>query len=145
MISQKDKLIFSHLRKNARINLTDISKKTGIPTSTIYDRVRHNEKIIVKKHVTLLDFAKLGFNAKANIAVKVAKHDQKKLLEYLKLHSNVNSLYRINYGYDFMFEVLYPDIVKVEDFVTELENSFTIEKRHIFNIIEDIKREEFMP
>lgn len=143
-MKEKDKLIFKHLRRNARINLTDISKQTGIPASTIYDRVRANEKIIVKKHTTLLDFSKMGFHAKAKIAIKVQKEDRKRLLEFLRQHSNVNSLYRINYGYDFLLEVIYPTIANVEDFINILESNFKIQEKHIYNIIDEIKREEFM-
>lgn len=145
MLSEKDKIIFRHLRKNARINLTDIAKSTGIPASTIYDRVRANEKIIVKKHTTLLDFSKLGYHAKAKIAIKVMSKDKERLLEFLKVHSNVNSLYRINYGFDYLVEVVYPSVADVEDFVAKIEQEYEIRERHIFNVIDEIKREEFMP
>lgn len=145
MISDKDKTIFRHLRENARINLTDISSATGIPVSTVYDRVRTNEKIIVKKHTTLLDFSKLGFNAKAKIALKVLSEDKLPLLEYLNSHPNVNSLYRINYGFDYLVEVVFRNVVDVEDFVENMSKKFKITEKHVFNVIEDIKREEFMP
>jgi DNA-binding Lrp family transcriptional regulator len=144
MLSEKDKIIFNHLRKNARINLTDIAKITGIPASTIYDRVRSNEKCIVKKHTTLLDFAKLGYNAKAKIALKVNPEDRKRLFDFLSTCKNVNSMYRINYGYDFLVEVIFPGIVDVEDFINSIESNFKIKEKHVFNVIDEIKREEFI-
>jgi DNA-binding Lrp family transcriptional regulator len=144
MISEKDKTIFRHLRKNARINLTDIAKITKIPASTIYDRVKANEKIIVKKHTTLLDFAKLGYHAKAMIALKVAEEDKDRLFDFLNQHNNVNSLYRINYGFHYLAEVVFQNVLQVEDFMHMLGKNFRIKEKHIFNLIDDIKREEFM-
>ena len=143
MISDKDKAIFRLMRNNARINLTDISKSTGIPVSTIYDRVKANEKLFVKKHTTLIDFSKLGYNAKALIALKVSYEQREMLMKFLLEHGNVNSLYRINYGLDFLVEVIFPDISHVESFIEQIEHSFDIKQRHIFNVLEDIKREVF--
>jgi DNA-binding Lrp family transcriptional regulator len=143
MISKKDKIIFNQIRKNAKINLTDISKITGIPASTIYDRVKTNEKIIVKKHTTLLNFSKMRYHAKAKIAIKVSKIDKNKIQEYFTQHSNVNSLYKTNYDYDFLLELIYPNYLMIEKFINNLESKFDIKQKIIFNIIDDIKREEF--
>lgn len=144
MISEKDKQILRYLRKNARTKITDIAKETGIPASTIYDRVRINDKKIVKKHTTLVDFTKLGFNAKAQIALKVSRKDTYKLYDFLKEHTNVNSLYRVNFGFDFLIEVIFQNMNNVEDFIHEIESKFDIEEKHIFNVIDEIKREAFM-
>ena len=145
MLYDKDRQIFRELRANARINLTDVAERTGIPVSTVYDRVRHNEKIIVKKHTTLLDFSKLGYQARVMIAMKVAPQDHARVLDYLLTHPNVNSLHRINYGYTFLVEVVFPTIANAEDFIIGLGTIFSIQEKHVFNIIDDIKREEFMP
>ena len=36
-ISKKDLLLISHLRQNARETMTNVSRSTGIPISTIFD------------------------------------------------------------------------------------------------------------
>ncbi len=144
-LSDKDRRIFRELRANARINLTDVADKTGIPVSTVYDRVRHNERIIVKKHTTLLDFTKLGYQARAFIALKVEPKDHAVLMAYLNGNANVNSLWRVNYGYTCVAEVVMPTVAHVEDFLQLLQANFSIVEKHVFNIIDDIKREEFVP
>ncbi|HIJ01446.1 TPA: hypothetical protein HA363_02255, partial [Candidatus Woesearchaeota archaeon] len=60
--TKKDVLLMSFFRNNARENLTRISRITRIPVSTIFDKLRDYEKELVKKHTTLLDFRKLGFD-----------------------------------------------------------------------------------
>ena len=53
----KDLLIISCLRENSRNNLTNISKMTGIPISTIFDWLKKYEGSIIKKHTALLSFS----------------------------------------------------------------------------------------
>lgn|SRR3989338_8554032 len=149
MLSDTDRQIIAHLRKNARVPLTKLAEKLGIPISTIYDKVKHHEKNIIKKHTCLLDFPKLGFQAKTYIAVTLKdnakKRDARKLLqEFLFTDSNVNSLYRINYGHDFLVECIFRNIGEAEEFAEHLESKFEIEKLHKFNIVNELKKEEFL-
>ncbi len=153
MLSNTDKQIISHLRKNARVPLTRLAEKLGMPISTIYDKVKHHEQNIIKKHTCLLDFPKLGYQAKTYIAVKLKdnpnktanKTDARKLLqEFLFTNSNVNSLYRINYGHDFLVECIFRNIGEAEEFAEHLESKFEIEKLHKFNIVNELKKEEFL-
>ena len=70
-MKQTDLRILAHLRNNARASITGISRKTGIPVSTIFDRIRVYENQLVHKFTALIDFSKLGFNVRANIFLKV--------------------------------------------------------------------------
>ena len=144
MISKKDAQIISYLRKNAREKITDIAKQTGIPATTIYDRVRVHEKGLIKRHVALLDFSKLGLNTTAMIAIKASKEKRDKLNDYLKEHKNVNSLYRVNYGYDFIVECIFENPIQVEDFVDNLRTEYDIEEAKIYSIIHEVKKEGFL-
>lgn len=140
MISKKDVEIVAHLRLNARKNITAIARRTGIPATTIYDKVRQYEQGIIKRHVALLDFPKLGLQAKAHISMKAKKGSKDSLQEHLMKHPNVNSLYRVNFGSDFMAEVVFRNIAEVEDFAEKLEKEHSA-KVQIFSIIEELQRE----
>src|SRR3989338_597959 len=126
MISKKDAEIISHLRNNARKKITHISKELKIPVTTIYDKVRVHEKKFVKKHVTLLDFSKLGLNAKASVAIKVERNSKEELQKFLMGHPNVNSLSKINFGSDFLAEVVFKDVGDVQNFVENIEENYNI-------------------
>ena len=65
-MNKKDLLIVSHLRRDGRTSLTELSKKTRIPISTIFDRLKQNKNNFIKKHTALIDFAKLGYNTRNN-------------------------------------------------------------------------------
>jgi len=135
-------LIISHLRKNARTSLTNISKNTGIPVSTVFDKVKSNK--IIKKHSALIDFAKLGYNVTVQIALQCEKEDREKISAHLKDHQNINSLHRINHGYDYLIECVFKDQKELSFFIEELNEKFQIKNKLIFHIIEEIKKEEFL-
>ena len=141
---QKDLKIIAHLRKDARIPLTRLSRKTKIPVSTIFDRLKAKEKDVIIKHTSLLDFNKLGFHTRANIAIRVEREDKDKIKEHLIKHEAINSVCRINNGYDYMIEGIFKQIKDMEEFLDVLENKFRILDKKTFFIIEDLKKEEFM-
>jgi DNA-binding Lrp family transcriptional regulator len=145
MIKNSDLKLIAYLRKNARQTLTEISKKTRIPISTLYDKLRLHERTVILKHTTLLDFAKLGFNCRANILLKAGREERDKLGSYLKAHPAVNNLYKINNGFDFLVEGVFSHVKELEDFVDTLEKTFPIAEKKTHYVIEDLKREEFMP
>ncbi len=143
MIKRKDLLILSYLRKNARQRLTSISRRTHIPVTTIYDNVRKYEDRFIIKHASLLDFRKLGFNAKTQIAIKV-DGARGELLSYLQDHPNVNSLYRTDSEFDVLAELVFRELKDVDEFVETLKSRFPVEKSFVLNVTDDLKREEFM-
>ena len=137
---QKDIVLFSALRKNGRMTLTNISKETHMPVSTVFEKLRHYTGGIIKKYTVLLDFAKLGYTIHVSLVLKVGCRD--KLLQFLNTHPNVNNVYRINNGYDVLCEALFKDIHTSESFLQALEE-FTIVKMEVFYVLEDVRREGF--
>lgn len=144
MIPEKDWQIVSHLRQDARQTLTEMSKKTKIPISTIYDRLKQFQSDLITKHTSLIDFAKIGFTARAQIIIKVAKEEREALKEYLVKHMNINNVYKINNNFDFMAEAVFRHIKDLEDFLDDMEDKFKIKTKMVFYIIEDVKRESFL-
>jgi Lrp/AsnC family leucine-responsive transcriptional regulator len=139
-----DMKIMQHIRQNARMNLTAISRKTGIPVSTIFDRLQAHEGSFITKFTALVDFAKLGFPVRANVFLKVDPQSRDGIRNHLLVHQSVNNLYRINNGYDFAAECVFTSIKEVEEFVEALEMQFKVLDKHVFHIIDDIAREKVL-
>ena len=145
MITEKDKTIISHLRNNARKKVTEISKDINIPATTIYDRIKSQQRQgLIKKHVSLLDFAKIGYNTNVLLAFKVEKENRDAFKDYLQKHSNVNTLYRTDFGFDYLAEVVFKDNSQLREFLDETESNYQVNETQIFNLITELKREEFM-
>ncbi len=140
----KNVLIINELRRNARETLTNISKRTKIPISTIYEKIKSSEGKLILKHTSLIDFGKLGFNARAKIMVKTKKESKADLTAYLLKHENINSMYKINNGYDYMVECIFSNMKELEDFIDNVDDRFGLERKEVYYIIDDIKRETFL-
>lgn len=143
-VSERDLVVISCLRRNARETLTAMSKKTRIPVSTLFDRIRHFEQGLIRKHAAIVDFARLGYSTRANIILKVNKKDRDAVRDYLLKNSFVNCAYKINNGYDFMAEVIFRNMLELEDFLGALEEKFKVVDMHVYYVIDDIKKEEFL-
>ncbi|MBS3119577.1 Lrp/AsnC family transcriptional regulator [Candidatus Woesearchaeota archaeon] len=143
-MNRKDLLILSHLRENSRATLTHISKKTHMPISTIYDKLKQYENSVIVKHTTLLNFEKLNFNTKAKVLLKASREQRDALGKYLSTAPNVNSLHKVNNGYDYMIEAVFRHIKDLEDFIELLDSKFQLVNKDVYFIIEDIKREGFL-
>ncbi|MBI5389772.1 hypothetical protein HZB01_05340 [Candidatus Woesearchaeota archaeon] len=144
MLPQKDILILRELRQNARETLTNMSKHTKIPVSTLYDRLQMREKDIIRKHTAILDFAYLGYSTRANVFLSVEKEFRDALKRELLKSRHVNSLFKINNGYDFLMECIFHQMKELEDFLEELETQYRLKDIKVHYIVEDIKREAFM-
>ena len=144
MIKKKDLVIIGYLRQNARMKLTSMSRKAKLPVSTIFDRIKMNEQGLITKHTSLIDFSVLGFTTRANIMLRVERTDKQGLREFLETHHHVNSLYKINNGFDYLVEAVFRNLNDLEDFLEVLEEKFTLKSKEVHYIIQDIKREGFL-
>jgi DNA-binding Lrp family transcriptional regulator len=141
--TKRDALLMTFFRRNARENLTQISRQTHIPVSTIFDKLRDFEKGLIQKHATLVDFRRLGFDIKINMLFKVARDSRDEFRDFLMGNEHINSIFRINNGYDYMIEGIFRDMSDLQKF-TELLDRFKIEAKQELFILEDLKRESFL-
>jgi DNA-binding Lrp family transcriptional regulator len=143
--NEKDLLILSHLRLDARMKLTDMSRATRIPVSTLFDKIKTYEGHgLIRKNTSLVRFERFGYQAKAIIVFSASRNDRKKLLEFLNISHSVNSLFKINNGWDFMAEMILPGVKEVEEFIESIEERVKLKGRKIFYIIDELKKEEFL-
>ena len=143
-IKQSDLALICNLRRDARATLTELSRKTRIPISTVFDKLRNYETRYILKHTALLDFNKFGFFARANVILKVSKKQTEKVRGFLTTHPNVNCLYKINNGFDFQVELIFKHLQELESFLDNLCERFIIKQKMVYYLLDEIKRESFM-
>ncbi len=91
MISKKDELILGFLQKNSHYSSREISNKTGIPITTVHNRIKRMEKEgVIKAYSVVLDKEKIGkpISAYVHITVTYNKPDGTKLSQE-ELASNI--------------------------------------------------------
>ncbi len=137
-MKKKEQLLLQHLRKNSRKSLTEISKETGVPVSTLFDTLKRLEANLITKHFSIVDFSKLGYSIKVNFVLSSKK--KKELKAFLVQSQNVNSLSSLINGSDFFAECIFKSLKDMTDFKSQLESFDISDMKEIF-IIEDLKRE----
>lgn len=142
MLKAKDLQLLACLRENSRQRLTKISRRTQLPVSTIFDKIGSYKSFA--RFTTLINFSTIGYTAKVQLLLKAGRDDKDKLEEYLENSENINSLYRINNGFDYMAEGVFKTIRDVEEFLDRMESSFNIKDKVVHFVIDDIKRESFL-
>ncbi len=142
MLTKKELLILTHLRSNSRKSLVIISRDTGIPISTVFDKVGKLGKNTISKYSPLLDFQKIGFGIRINFVLEANDKRKQELKEFLLENKNINSILRLNNGFDFFVEAVFKDMKGFEEFAESLEK-FKIKKKKEFFVIEDLKKEDF--
>ncbi len=142
-LNKKELIVLSHLRQNSRKNLTKISKQTGIPVSTLFDKLRKYQQGVITKQTVLLDFQKLGFDVKVKTLLKIAKDQKQELTNHLINSPSVNSISSVTGGFDLLIEAIFRNLKELEIFSDQLEQ-FNIKKKEEFFVVEDIKRESFL-
>jgi len=141
--TKKDIVLMTFLRNNSRENLTRISRLTAIPVSTIFDKLKDYEKELIRKHTTLIDFRKIGFDIKVNMMFKISRDMREEFRDFLMKNENINSVFKVNNGFDFLVEAIFRDMNDMQRF-NELIERFNIEAKQEMFILEDIKREGFL-
>ncbi len=143
-MKKEDVIILAMLRRNAKCSLNDISNRIGISKSTIYDKIKRMEKKFIEGYAALLNFSSFGYNTRAFVSVKVPNNNKVEFMNYISDHDNINSLFKINNGYDFMFEIVFKTMKELDRFLDNIEVRFNVKAKHLSYVIEDIKRECFM-
>ena len=144
MVNNKDLKILSHLRRDSRATLTYMSKRTGIPTSTLFDRVRAQERGLIRRYTTLINFHELGYRTRAEIIIRAPASCKDGLAAFLCRHPSVNSLFKLSNEYDFLAEGVFRTRAELELFLQGLVEEFQGTEALVYPILNDVKREGFL-
>ena len=143
MVNPKELQIITELRRNARESLTEISRHTHIPISTIYSKLLNFRGDIIKRHTSLLDFEALGYHTLAMVFISCEQSQREQLTNALLKSGHINSVFKLNNEYQLMFEGIFRYVADVDSFLDSLETRFKITKRKILYIAKELRREGF--
>lgn len=142
---QKDVVCLQELRKDGRMGLTELSKALNIPISTLHERLKsYRQTGVIKRYTALLDFHLLGYSIRAYVFIVADKNQKEQLRLHLLNLSSVNTLMKINHGYDFLVEALFQTMQEVDAFRERLVQKYGAKSVEIHYVIEELKQEGFM-
>lgn len=143
MLSYDEMLILTHLRNNSRKSLAKIGRDLNMPISTVFDKVHKISSSVVLKHTSLLDFAKMGCGLKINYVIKAKPDKIKPMLCFLSANNKVNSVQQLRDDGEYFVEAIFRDMIEFDNFTEHLDD-YKARNLHVINIIEEIKKEEFL-
>lgn len=139
-MKEKDKVLLAYVRQNSRVRLAKLSRLTGMPVSTIFDRLKKNLHGTITRSTVLLNWDALGMRTRALVLFKSKPEKRDELKEFLLKSPEVNTLQRINNGHDFIAECVFATIGELEAFLDRLSREYGA-KTEAHYIIEDLARE----
>lgn len=118
MLSQKDAKILEILMKNCKMPSRKISEKTGIPITTIHNRVKKMEKDgIIKSYKAVVDKKKTGKSIQAFIHINAGLKNHNELARRISLLPEVDECYVLTGTTDIMIKISANDVDHLNDFV----------------------------
>ena len=78
------------------------------------------------------------------LIIKAKKKDRVSVRDYLAKQVCVNSLFKINNGYDYLADLVCRNVKEVEEFVEALRDNYSLAEVKIYHVIDEIQRETFL-
>lgn len=145
-VDQKDRRIIVELIRDSNQTSRKISKKTGIPITTVHNRIRKLKNMGVIINYTInLDYKKLGRPILAFITVTInynvpgEKINQSEVAKKIKSLDGVYDVSILTGGADILSKVLAKDIEDLNDLVTyRLRNIPGIDKTQTSIVLKQV-------
>lgn len=137
-VDEKDRRILEVLHENSDLSIQKISKRTGIPITTVHNRIKRLKKSgIIKNYTVNLDYQKLGKHVLAFVLINVNQRsmtdsdmDQFDVLREIKKFGHVEEADLITGSNDILLKCRFNTLDELTDFVVKDLRS---EKTHISN------------
>jgi len=147
MVDDKDLLIIDTLKANAKASVIQIAKETGLPSTTVHNRIKKLRKEgIIAGYTIKVDNKKLGKDIAAFIAItvdykllKAQKISQYGLAEKIGKMPFAEEASMITGLSDILVKVRFKSIDELNNFVTkELRNLEGVEKTQTMVILNEV-------
>lgn len=128
--------IASLLQKNARLSYKAIGEKISLSASSVYERTKKmEEKGIIKKYETYIDWDKFGYSIHAFILLKDDKFIGR-TPDFLEDNPSIYNCWMVSGDDDYMIEIYVENNKKFEELITYLYDK--IGRTRTFLIIKDL-------
>ncbi|OGM02110.1 hypothetical protein A3K72_03990 [Candidatus Woesearchaeota archaeon RBG_13_36_6] len=145
-LDEKDLKILEILKQNAKLTTSQISKKTKIPITTVYNRIKGLENGgVIKGYTVMLNHKLLGEEVLVYILVTVnynvpgKKVSQEVIANQIKKSQNVEEVNITTGEKDIIVKARFGSISQLNDFVTKtLRNIEGVDKTQTMVVLSEI-------
>ncbi|MCL4343103.1 MAG: Lrp/AsnC family transcriptional regulator [Candidatus Thermoplasmatota archaeon] len=143
-LDQKDFSLIDYLRRDGRGKIGDISKSTGIPRATVFERISKLTGLgIIKNFTVSLDYEKLGLPVMAYVMLSYDSEsgvNQNILCESLAQMDNIIGVSILSGEWDIIVLTVQKSIRDLSTFVLDkLRNMKGISRTQTFTVFQSFK------
>lgn len=142
-MDENDKKILKELTDNSRMPISKISLKTGIPDSTVSNRIKKLEKNnIIENYTTIINPEAIGIKVTAMIIIQTETEKHENVEKELPKLNKVSQVYSISGEYDILIKVWAHTLEELNDIVnSEIRTIDGIEELRELIVMEKLKEE----
>jgi len=118
-VTPTDRAIIRLLQENARISYAELSRATGIPESTVRRRMERLQQRGIIEFAMLADPAKLGYEIRAMIGIRVELTRLTEIAETLRSMNEVTFAAFLTGSFDVMIQVVVQSQDSLVEFLTQ--------------------------
>ena len=142
-MDENDKKILTELISNSRMPISKISSKTGIPDSTVSNRIKKLENNnIIEQYTTIINPEAIGIKVIAMIIIQTETEKHENVEIELPKLDKVSQVYSISGEYDILIKVWAHTLEELNDIVkSEIRTIDGIEELRELIVMEKLKEE----
>jgi len=145
-LDEEDFIILKELQEDGRISYADLSRKTGIPDSTIHDKIKRLiSRGVIKKFTAILNDEKVGVNIAAIIGVETGAKLYKNVAEALCEVDEVVEIYGTTAEFDLMIKVRASTRDELSKILNQIRKIDGVDDLYVSSILEVFKEEHTLP
>ncbi len=145
-LETKDIEILDELQKNAKTSYRELSENTGIPSSTLHDRIKKmNKEGIIKQNVTIIDDEAIGCTQLSIIGVETGAELYKDVAAELIKIPEIVEVYGTTAQYDLMIKLRAYNRKHLGETLNKIRNIHGVNDINVAIALEVFKEEHTLP
>jgi len=145
-LDETDVKILKELQEDGRMNYAEISRRTGIPSSTVYDKIaKLVNKAVIKKFTVILDREKVGFAVSALIGVETGAELYGNVAKELCQLPELVGVYGSTAEFDLMAKVRTTSLKRLNEILNRIRSIKGVDDIFVIPILETFKDEHTVP
>ena len=148
-LDDKDKKILKQLYVDARMSLTELSRKTGIPVDTVKYRIDKMENAKVLEYQTVIDPELIGYPILNEVylqLVNFSMEEQERLKKHVKSNPYIIYGAKLAGKHDYIIAIIAKDMKQFDAIFSDFKNKFQkiIKDYDMNQVIEEYKFDYMM-
>lgn len=145
-LDETDLKILKELQKDGRMNYAEISRRTGIPSSTVYDKItRLVDRRVIKKFTVILDRERVGFAVSALVGVETGAELYGNVAKKLCQLPELIRVYGTTAEFDLMAKIRTTSLKRLNEIVNRIREIKGVDDIFVIPVLETFKDEHTVP